>query len=124
MDERTRRRVCELIAGIIATDGHLDVAELQYMLKIFGAFGVASGARDEVVSPATTPTEAAKAMAELPAEVREETLGLLIESAVADGQVVEAERAYLRAVARAAGVDEDLLETLIAESLAIRSARG
>src|SRR5690606_7721180 len=114
MDERTRRRVCELIAGIIATDDHLDSAELTYMLKIFHAFGIASGGRDEVVSPTTTAREAARAMAELPAEVREEALGLLIESAAADGEVVPAERAYLQAVARAAGVDDVRLEAQIA----------
>src|SRR5690606_8933259 len=124
MDERTRRRVCELVAGLIATDDHLDPSELQYMLKIFRAFGVASGGKDEVVSPATTAIEAAKAMGELPADVREEALGLLIESAVADGQVVAAERAYLQAVAQAAGVDDEILETLIAEALAARAARA
>ena len=94
------------------------------MLKIFRAFGVASGGQDEVVSPATTTIEAAKAMGELPADVREEALGLLIESAVADGQVVAAERAYLQAVAQAAGVDDEILETLIAEALAARAARA
>lgn len=124
MDERTRRRVCELIAGIIATDDHLDPAELTYMLKIFNTFGIASGGRDEVVSPTTTAREAARAMAELPAEVREEALGLLIESAAADGEVVPAERAYLQAVARAAGVDDARLEAQVAEALARRAARG
>lgn len=120
MDERTRRRVCELIAGLIATDDHLDPAELQYMLKVFRAFGIASGNQDEVVTPATTPAEAAAAMAELPAEVREEALGMLIETAVVDGAVVDAERAYLRTVGRAAGVDDAVIDTLIAEALAAR----
>lgn len=124
MDERTRRRVCELIAGIIATDDHLDPAELQYMLKIFTTFGIASGGKDEVVSPATTPAEAARAMAELPAAVREEAFDLLVESAVADGEVVPAERTYLQVVARAAGVDSARLETLITEALARRAARS
>ena len=124
MDERTRRRVCELIAGIIATDDNLHPAELSYLLKTFRAFGIATSNQDEVVSPTTTVTEAAKAMGELPEEVREETLSMLIESAVADGQVVPAERAYLRAVAEAAGIEDGLLEARIVEALAARDQKA
>jgi uncharacterized tellurite resistance protein B-like protein len=116
MDERNRRRVCELIAGIIATDQTLHPAELQFMVKTFRAFGIATGAKEEVISPATSPVEAAVAMSELPASVRHEALELLIASALADGEVVAAERAYLRAVAEAAGIDDAALEALIASA--------
>ncbi|MEM1031952.1 MAG: hypothetical protein AAF928_04485 [Myxococcota bacterium] len=120
MDETVGRRVCELIAGLIATDDYLHPDELAFMLRTFRAFGVATGERDEAVCPTVNAAEAAKAMASLPASVREETLDLLVASAVADGEVVEAERTYLAAVARVAGLAPDELERRLAAALASR----
>ncbi|MEM9691704.1 MAG: TerB family tellurite resistance protein [Myxococcota bacterium] len=117
MDAATRRRVCELIAGIISSDGHLDPSELVFMLRTFKAFGIATGQEDEAVSPAIAKHDAVASMRALPAEVREETLQLLIQSAAADGKVVPAERAYLSAVAEAAEVPEADLERRIDAAL-------
>lgn len=117
MDELTRRRVCELIAGLIATDENLHPEELRFMLKTFKAFGVASGEEDEAICPTVGAQEAAKAMTALPPEVREETIGLLIESAVADGVIADEERAYLSAVARAAGIAHDDVQGRLDEAL-------
>jgi uncharacterized tellurite resistance protein B-like protein len=117
MDRPTARRVCELVAGIIATDRELHPAELRFMLKTFEAFGIANGKEDEAICPAVTSVEAAKAISDLPREVRAETMDLLIRSAAIDGKVVPAERKYLAAVARAVDVSEDSIEERIAEQL-------
>jgi uncharacterized tellurite resistance protein B-like protein len=120
MNDRTRRRVCELVAGIIATDREFHPDELQFLLRTFRTFGIATGADDEAVSPTTTTFEAAKAMSELPLDVREEAMDLLVDTAVCDGKVVPAERAFLFAVARAAGIDEDRIDERIADELLAR----
>src|SRR5262245_13813556 len=117
MDQSTRRRVCELVAGIIASDKELHPAELKFMLKTFAAFGVATGKDDEAVCPTVTGIEASKAMRALPENVRSEAIDLLIESAVSDGKVTPAEREWLSAVARAADVAEAHLEERLAEKL-------
>ena len=118
MDPVTSRRVCELVMGIIATDQELHPTELQFMLKIFKAFGVASGAEDEAISPTTRSFEAEKAMKALPADVRQEAIELLLDSAVVDGKVVEAERQFLYAVGRAAGISQEVIDSRIETKLA------
>ncbi|MBW2456867.1 MAG: hypothetical protein JRI68_20295, partial [Deltaproteobacteria bacterium] len=47
MDEITKRRVCELVAGIIATDKQLHPAELKFLLRTFDVFGIGTGLDDE-----------------------------------------------------------------------------
>ena len=47
MDFVTRRKVCELVAGIIATDQELHPSELTFMLKTFETFGVGSSDDDD-----------------------------------------------------------------------------
>lgn len=107
--------------GIIATDRELHPNELTFMLKTFKAFGVATGKDDEAITPTTRSFEAAKAMSELPEAVREETLELLLDSAVVDGKVVQAERVYLRAVGKAAGLSEAEVDDRIEQKLAALS---
>ena len=116
MDSVTRRKVCELVAGIIATDQELHPSELTFMLKTFATFGVGSSDDDEAMTPMVSRAEAAKTMAELPEDIRKQTLELLIESAAIDGKVVPAEREFLRSVAEAADLPDDSID----ESLAAR----
>ena len=117
MDSVTRRKVCELVAGIIATDQELHPSELTFMLKTFKTFGVGSGDEDEALTPMVSRMEAAKAMAELPVDIRKQTLELLIDSAVIDGKVVPAERDFLRAVAEAADLPDDDIDESLASRL-------
>lgn len=107
-----------MVMGIIATDRELHPTELAFMLKTFEAFGIAKSGDDEAITPTTRAFEAAKAMGELPEEVREETIELLLETAAVDGKVVEAERKFLHAVARAAGIDEATIDERIVAKLA------
>lgn len=117
MDDVTRRRVCELIAGIVATDMELHPAELEFMLRTFQAFGIASGDEDEAICPTVTPIEAAKMMSDLPPEVRLEAIELLLKGAVIDGKVTPQERDWLLGVGRAAGLSRDEVDDRIAEAL-------
>jgi len=117
MDDTTKRQVCELVAGIIATDKQLHPSELKFLLRTFEAFGIGTGKDDEAICPTIAPFEAAKAMGKLPPEVREEAMALLINTAVVDGKVVPEERTYLEAVAKAAQIDFDEVETRLAEAL-------
>jgi tellurite resistance protein len=109
--------VCELIAGIIATDGELHASENLFLGKLFGKLGLLGGG-ELVIAPTTSTVEAARAMSELSPEVQQEALALLIDAAVADGKVVPDERRYLEAVGEAAGLSKDELDTRIAERLA------
>jgi len=120
MDELTRRRVCELIAGVIATDDNLHPEELHFMLKTFKAFGIATGEDDEAICPAVSAQEAANAMSSLPPDVREEAVELLVASAAADGVIADEERTYLSAVAKAAGLTHDDVQRRLDEAVAKR----
>jgi uncharacterized tellurite resistance protein B-like protein len=123
MDFVTRRKVCELVAGIIATDQELHPSELTFMLKTFETFGIGSSDDDEAMTPLVSRAEAAKTMAELPDDIRKQTLDLLIESAAIDGKVVPAEREFLRSVAKAAGLpDESIDESLAARLLSMETS--
>jgi hypothetical protein len=117
MDDTTKRKVCELVAGIIATDKHLHPAELKFMLRTFDSFGIGASGDDEAICPTITPHEAAKAMSDLPAEVRDEAMELLITTAAVDGKVVPEEDAFLAAVARAAKVPFEQVQKRTAEAL-------
>lgn len=124
MDHTTGRRICELIAGIIATDGHLHPAELDFMLKTFAAFGVTTTQDDVALSPAVTEEAALRAFGQLPESVRDEALQLLIQSAAADGEISSEERAYLDAICGAAGLPAEELEGRLAQALARREGEG
>ncbi len=117
MDDTTKRKVCELVAGIIATDKQLHPAELKFLLRTFDTFGIGASGNDEAICPAVTPPEAARAMSDLPPEVRDEAMELLINTAVVDGKVVPEEDAFLAAVARAAKIPVEQVQQRTAEAL-------
>jgi len=110
------RRVCELISGIILTDGDLHPAENELLVRLLSRFGV-SRSVETMISPAIRREEAVRAIKELPAEVREEALDGLIEAAIVDGKVVPDEQRYLDAVARAMGVAQDVLDDRVTQRL-------
>ena len=112
-----RKRVCELVAGIIATDGEILASELAFMVRVFENFGIASGDDDEAVSATTSSTQAAEELSKMPPGLRTEIVHLLVASAVSDGKVVPAEHTYLHAVAKAAEISTDDVDELVAEAL-------
>ncbi len=107
MDESQRRRVCQLIAGMVVADDDLDDAEDAFINKMLVRFGIPLEER-EVIFPIIDAAEAAASIMTLPEAVRAEAFGLLIEAACADGQVVSEEREYLETVAETLGLAADL----------------
>ena len=118
VDERQSREVVDLVAGLIATDDEFHPDELKFLAKVFERFGVAGTGDTLVVSPMRHSVQGAKAMRDLPPDVQAEALELLIESAVADGKIVAAERNYLLAVAGAAGISDEELDQRLEARLA------
>ena len=86
------------------------------MVKTFAAFDIAA-TDDAAVCPTTDKGEAAVLMGQLPEDVRQEAMDLLVSSAVADGKVVPSERDWLLAVGGAAGMSDDAVDELIADAL-------
>ncbi len=117
MDEAQRRRVCQLIAGIVVSDDDLDPNEDTFVDKMLAKFGIPQEER-EVIFPIIDATDAAGAILTLPEDVRTEAFSLLIEAACADGQVVAEEREYLDAVAGALKIEAADVQKKIDEQLA------
>jgi uncharacterized tellurite resistance protein B-like protein len=107
MDEEIGRRVCSLIAGVICSDDKMSPEERDFLKRVLVKFGF------ETVT-ALMPTyggDVAAELALLPETTRWETLDLVIQAAVADGQIVPAERAIIDIIAKELGVPkEDIIE--------------
>ncbi len=99
-----KRKVAQLVAGIVVTDDVLDPTEERFVDKMLDELGIPSEER-AVIFPILDGEEAAEALSRMSPAVQDEVIALLIEAAAADGQIVDEERAYLEAVARAAGMD-------------------
>jgi uncharacterized tellurite resistance protein B-like protein len=121
MDDGTRRKVCQLIAGIVITDEDLDLREEAFVERMLTKFGLDASERD-VIYPLVDGEEAAETMRGLPAEIQSQAFQLLLEAAVADGKIVPEEREYLGAVAMALGMAEADVERRLAEELARATA--
>jgi len=116
MHPRMARKVCELVAGLTDTDDERDPSETTLLRRIMTRLGL-SAHGDSRLIPTLKGAEAARAMAELPEDVRYEALELLIEAAIVDGKVVPAEHRYLAEVARALGMPEQQIEQRVADRL-------
>ena len=117
MDSSYAQRVCELVAGIIFTDGELHAAENRLLARLIKELGLGT-TPETVLAPTIAREEAVAAIRDLPAAVREEVLVLLVDAAVVDGKVVPSEQRYLDAVAKAMGVEQHVLDERITERLA------
>jgi uncharacterized tellurite resistance protein B-like protein len=114
MDEETGSIVCGLIAGVIASDDEMHVNEASFLRRMRDRFGVKPGTQ---VQPVTDHGEAVAKLGALPDGVRQETLGLLIQAATADGKVAAPERALLGAVAAALQVGEAELDERLQQEI-------
>jgi len=113
------RKVCELVAGISETDGEFHLDEGALLRRVMTRLGL-SAHGDTPIMPTLKGADAARAMGELPDEVRFEAFELLIDAAIVDGRVVPAERQYLEAVAAALGADAAQLERQLQQRLSQR----
>jgi len=116
MDQTTRQKICQLVAGIVITDDVLDDKEEAFVDRMIAAFGLSDTNR-EVIFPLVDGDEAAKEMSGLPKDAQQEAFRLLIEAACADGEVVPEERSYLSAVAAAIGIAEDDVDSRLKAQL-------
>jgi uncharacterized tellurite resistance protein B-like protein len=116
MDENMRRNVCRLIAGIVVSDEDLSPQEDAFVDRMLERFGIPRSER-EVIFPIIDSSEAATAVLELPADVRQEAFGLLIEAAATDGSIAPEELGYLETVADAIQVSRDELSDRLSEAL-------
>ncbi len=119
MDKELSHKVCRLIAGLVVSDDDLDSSEDAFIDRMLLKFGIPQDERDTIF-PIVDKTEAKSAMQDLPADVQQEAVKLLLEAAVADGKVVTEERAYLHAVAEAIGISAGAMNQKIDDALAKR----
>jgi uncharacterized tellurite resistance protein B-like protein len=115
MDVADRRKICQLVAGILVSDEAFAAEEKAFLRRIYERFQLGDDAWEEV-----EPIEAGAAGAtlrELPYEVRHRVVALLIEAAVVDGVVDPRERAYLLVAAAALDIDADVMERRLVERL-------
>lgn len=121
MNENQKRKLCQLIAGIVVADEDLDPAESAFIDRVLTRFGIPLEERD-VIFPIVETSEAVARVRDLSVEDQGEALELLVQAAAADGKIVPEERAYLKAVASAMGRDERSLAELVARALKTPSA--
>jgi len=115
VDAELRTTVCRLVAGLVVSDDDFSPEEEDFIGRILVRFGI--GDR-EIIFPILDRSEAAAAVRALPAAVQEEALAVLIEAAVADGKVVDEERAYLNVVGEAMGLGPAAVDARVARALA------
>ena len=116
MDDKTRRKICQLIAGLVVSDDDLDPTEDAFIDRLFAKFGFEAEARSTMF-PIVDREEAAAAMKALPEQMQGYVLDMLIEAAAADGKVVSSEQRFLESVGKALGLDLDDLRQRINERL-------
>ena len=112
MDDRTRRKVAELVAGIIVSDDEYAPAERDLTKRLYAQLGLS----DEVSArlfPIVDRAEAMSTIAAMPSDVQHYALDMLIVAAVADGRIVANERRILDAVATAVGLTAEQLQQRI-----------
>jgi uncharacterized tellurite resistance protein B-like protein len=105
MDEQTKRLVCRMVAGLVASDEDFADAERAFLDKVLAQFGIPEHEWDAIF-PLVDPEEAAQTMRSLDAMTQKEAFELLLEGAMADGKVVDEERAYLKLIGNAIGLDD------------------
>jgi tellurite resistance protein len=97
-------------------DGEVHPAEGKLLGRILKACGDPFDFGVDM-QPKQRGADAAKALAELPDDVRKEAFELVIEAAVVDGKVDPAEQRYLEPIAAAMGWTAEQLDERIAERL-------
>lgn len=100
LDEETRRRICSLIAGVICADDRMTPEERTFLRGVMIRLQIEPDTALMPIYAAEAPAEIRK----LPRSLLHTTLDLAIFAAVADGEVVAAERRLVDAIAIELGV--------------------
>lgn len=116
MDRELSVKVCRFVAGLLVTDDDLDPKEDAFIERMLARFGIPATDRD-LIFPIVDGAEAATMLREMPANVRDEAVDLLIQAAAADGKIAPEERGYLETVSDAVGLARGELEKRLARAL-------
>lgn len=116
MEEALRKKICRLVAGIVVADDDLDEKEDAFLDRLLVTFGIPAEQRDELF-PIVDRDEAATEIKTLPKDVQDDVFTRLVDAACADGKVVPEERDYLKSVANAIGMPDDVVELKLIEAL-------
>jgi uncharacterized tellurite resistance protein B-like protein len=120
LDLETRQKICQLVAGIVTSDGKLEAKEAAFVYRVLAGFGVDATPRP-AIAPVVDVEAAARKVQDLPRSAQDEALRLVLDAACVDGQIQPQERNYLRAIGSALGIsDEDLERRIVARLIAPR----
>src|SRR3954470_25061413 len=117
VDHNLRKEVCRLIAGVLIADYELDPNEDAFLDRLLGELELSQAER-HALRPVSGREEAAAIMRDLPADGQKLAFSLLLDAAVADGQVHDDERAYIDTISEELGVSPREVDAKLAERLA------
>jgi tellurite resistance protein len=109
VDEETKRLICRMVAGLVASDEDFTDDERAFVEKVLAEFGIPEDEWDAIY-PLVDPGQARDEIAKLNGAAREAAVRVLVQAALADGRVVDEERQYLHAVADAMCVHRSVIE--------------
>ncbi len=109
MDDETKRLLCRMVAGLVASDEEFTDSERAFVEKVLGEFGIPEEEWDAIY-PLVDPDEARSEIAKLNGTAREMAVNLLVQAAAADGKIVEEELRYLNSVVDAMAVHPSVIE--------------
>jgi uncharacterized tellurite resistance protein B-like protein len=117
MEDSTRIQICSLVAGILFADREIGEEEAAFLQRMRSRFQLPRGT---AIEPTVDRDAAIAELRGLPAELRDQTLDLLVGAATADGTVTDTERVFLTGAAKALAIDESALEERLERALADR----
>ena len=103
MDGDTARRVCQLVAGVLCSDGEMNEDERAFLKRVLEGFGMPT---DVALMP-TYEEDVAGVLRGLPEAHRWRALDLVIKSAVVDGMITPQERGIIDVVAKELDIPHD-----------------
>ncbi len=109
VDDDTKRLICRMVAGLVASDEDFTDTERAFVEKVLGEFGIPESEWDAIF-PLVEPDQAREEIAKLNGAAREMAINLLVQAAAADGKIVDEERQYLSAVAEAMAIHQSVIE--------------
>lgn len=108
MDEKTRREVCRMVAGLVAIDLDVDEGERRFVDSLLTKFGIPESEWDAIL-PLMEPEDAHRCLQGLDPSAQQEAFDLLLQAAAVDDHITLEEREYLEAVCDAINVSKEEL---------------
>jgi tellurite resistance protein len=117
IDDETKRLICRMVAGLVASDEDFTETERTFVEKVLANFGIPEEEWDAIF-PLVSPAEARNEISKLTGAARETAVNLLVQAAAADGKIVAEEREYLDAVADAMSIHSTVMEFRLNKAMA------